>query len=140
VADSEIFRELEHTADLGIEVQAGSRPEMFRRAAVAIARLMVITEAVRGIESRELWIPGCDDADLMHDLLSRLLQTFMIDNFIWSDVSVDEGPGGLKIALHGERFDPARHEFRREIKAVTYHELSIRNAGGRWIARVIFDV
>ena len=42
--------------------------------------------------------------------------------------------------LLGKRFDPDRYEFRQEIKAVTYHELSVRSADGRWLARIIFDV
>ncbi len=138
--DDDIFREIEHTGDVGIEIEADSRSELFRRAAIAIARLMVDTTGVRPIETRDLSIPGTDDADLMHDMLSALLQTFLVDSFIWSTAAVDEDSGGLKVRLRGERFDPSRHEFRREIKAVTYHELSVRNVDGRWFARVIFDV
>jgi SHS2 domain-containing protein len=131
---------LDHTADRGIEVEAASRPEMFRRAAIALARMMVDTTAVSGLQNRELWIPGTNDIDLMHDMLTALLQTFIIDAFIWSELSVNEEQGGLRIRLRGERFDPSRHEFNQEIKAVTYEELSVRNSGGRWVARVIFDI
>ena len=52
-SDSDIFREIEHTGDVGIEVEAGSRAELFRRAALAIAQLMVDTATVRRIERRE---------------------------------------------------------------------------------------
>ena len=138
--DNDIFREIEHTGDLGIEVEADSRAELFRRAAIAIARLMADTAGVRPIESRDLSIPGTADVDLMHDLLTALLKTFLVDSFIWSAATVVEDGDGLKVRLLGERFDPARHEFFAEIKAVTYHELWVRNAAGRWSARIIFDV
>ena len=138
-AESGIFREIEHTADVGIEVEADSRTELFRRAALAIAQLMVDTANVRGVERRELTITADNDADLMHDMLSALLQVFVTDGFIWSAADIDDS-AGLKVRLLGERFDPSRHEFYQEIKAVTYHELSVQNAGGRWFARIIFDV
>jgi SHS2 domain-containing protein len=139
-SDADLFREFDHTGDVGIEIEADSRAELFRRAALAMAQLMVDTAAVRGIESRELPVPGTDDADLMHDMLSRLLQTFVVDSFIWSEVTIDDSGPGLEVRLLGELFDPDRHEFRQEIKAVTYHELSVRRAGDRWLARIIFDV
>jgi protein archease len=135
-----IFRELEHTADLGIEVVADSRAELFRRAAIAIACLMVDTSRVRRVESREVDVAGIDDADLMHEMLSGLLPIFLVESFIWSDAEIDERGDHLKVRVVGERFDPARHEFHQEIKAVTYHELAVRNADGRWSARIIFDV
>lgn len=140
LSDEDIFRQIEHTGDIGIEIEADSRAELFRHAAIAIARLMADTAGVRLLESRHLSIPGTGDADLMHDMLSALLQTFLVHSFIWSAAKVDEDAGGLKVHLKGERFDPSRHEFFQEIKAVTYHELSVRNADGRWFARLIFDV
>jgi SHS2 domain-containing protein len=137
--ESGIFREIEHTADLGIEVEADSRTEVFWRAAMAIAQLMVDTANVRGVERREISIPAADDAELMHDMLVALLQLFVTDGFIWSAVDIDDRDG-LKVGLLGERFDRSRHEFYQEIKAVTYHQLSVQNAGGRWSARIIFDI
>ncbi len=139
-ADEDLFREIEHTGDVGIEIEADSRPQLFRRAAIAMVRLMADTAGVRALEYRDLSIAATDNLDLMHDLLSDLLRIFIVDGFIWSDAAIEEANGGLKVRLLGEGFDPARHEFHQEIKAVTYHELSVRNQNGRWFARVIFDV
>jgi SHS2 domain-containing protein len=139
-AEHAIFREIEHTGDIGIEIDADSRAELFRRAALTLARLMVDTSTVRTLEFRDLSIPAAEDVDLMHDLLSALLQLFMIETFTWSDAQLEEHHDGLSVRLHGELFDPHRHEFYQEIKAITYHELVVRNEDGRWFARVIFDV
>jgi SHS2 domain-containing protein len=40
----------------------------------------------------------------------------------------------------GEAFDPGKHRVEVEIKAATYHELTLKQEEGRWMARVIFDV
>jgi SHS2 domain-containing protein len=40
----------------------------------------------------------------------------------------------------GEIYDQRKHSAGLEIKAATYHGLSIRHVGGKWQARVIFDI
>ncbi len=137
--DEELFREFEHTGDVGIEVVAASRAELFRRAAVALGRLMVAGETIRAAESRSLTVSADNDLDLMHDLLSSLLNLFLVDGFIWRDAGVQEREGSLGVRLSGEPFDPARHEFHGEIKAVTYHQLEVAAEGDHWRARVVFD-
>jgi len=46
----------------------------------------------------------------------------------------------LTAVLRGEKYDPARHRIRMEIKAATYHQASIRRMAAGWIGRVVFDV
>ena len=134
-------REFEHTGDLGLEVTAPSRGELYRRAAIAMADAMVDTAGVIKQQSQEIQIAGTSDADLMHDVLSKLLEIFIVDGFIWSEVAVVEEPEGLRLRAWGETYDPSRHEFRTEIKAITYHELEVtRQEDGVWSARIIFDI
>lgn len=136
----EFFTEFEHTGDVGIELAAPSRLELFGRAVVALARLMVAGEGIRTVESRTITATADNDCDLMHDLLAAALNLFLVDGFIWRVAAVDARDGELTASLRGEPFDPARHEFRGEIKAVTYHQLEVAPAAaGDWRARIIFD-
>jgi SHS2 domain-containing protein len=136
----EAFSEFEHTGDVGIDVIAASRHELFGRAIVALAHLMVAGEQVRAIETRTITVSGGDDCDLMHDLLAAALNLFLIEGFIWREAATIARDGELTARLSGERFDPARHEFRGELKAVTYHQLEVApEADGKWRARIIFD-
>ncbi|MGA7873309.1 MAG: archease [Candidatus Binatus sp.] len=138
--DAPLFREFEHTGDVGIELNAPSRAGLFRRACVALASLLVKTSDVERSEKRTVRVQAETDSDLMHDLLTELLCLFTVENFIWRDASVREDHGSLRVTLEGEHFDPSRHSFRGEIKAVTYHELAVTNSSKGWRARVIFDV
>jgi SHS2 domain-containing protein len=138
--DAALFREFEHTGDLGIELEAPTRAELFRRAAIALAALMVETASVAETEQRQVAVEAQADLDLMHDLLTELLALFTVEGFIWRDASVTEAGRSLRVTLRGEPFDPARHAFRGEIKAVTYHQLMVDNSPGGWRSRVIFDV
>jgi SHS2 domain-containing protein len=138
--DDALFREFEHTGDLGIELTAPTRGELFRRAAVALAALLVERAGVAEIEQREIAVQAETDLDLMHDLLTELIALFTVEGFIWRDAAVQEADRSLRVALRGEPFDPARHAFRGEIKAVTYHQLMVENSPEGWRSRVIFDV
>lgn len=135
------MREIEHTGDAGIVVDAPSRARLFARAALGMARLMVEEDGIAAIERREIEAQGRDDAERLHDLLSAALNLFLADGFIWCDAEADEDDERVTLALSGERFDPGRHTLLGEIKAVTYHQLSVVQTGaGGWQARIIFDV
>ena len=136
-----LFREIEHTGDTGIEVDAPTRAQLFARAALAMARLMVDEEGIERRERRQVEARGADDAETMHDMLAAALNLFLIDGFIWCDASAEERGEGVVLTLEGERLDRKRHELLGEIKAVTYHQLSVtRTPAGAWRARIIFDI
>jgi SHS2 domain-containing protein len=136
-----LFREFEHTGDAGVEVEASSRPELFARAALAMARLMVEEHGIVPAEQREVEASGTDDANKLHDLLAAALSIFLLDGFIWCDAKAREENDRVVLTLAGERFDRKRHVLLGEIKAVTYHQLSVtQTAAGGWCARIIFDI
>jgi SHS2 domain-containing protein len=138
--DGLLYRELEHTADIGIELVAPTRLELFRRATLALADLLVALSSVATSEARTVQVTGHDDSALMHDLLTELLYLFVTERFIWREAQVSEGEHVLCANIRGEEFRPDRHELRREIKAVTYHQLSVEHVNDEWRARIIFDV
>lgn len=135
------FREIEHTADLGIEVEADTPADLFRCAGLALFSLMVNLEQVQPREERRLSVQAENWEELFHDWLSRLLREFLQDGFIAAEMTIEEiAPTHLSACVTGEKLDYDRHEFETEIKAVTYHHLAVFQENGRWRARVIFDV
>ena len=126
--------------DLGIEITAPTRSELFRNAVLALADLLVEISSVKSIDARAVEVTGNDDVDLMHDLLTELLQLFAADNFIWRDAAVEERGRALYVIIKGESFDVAHMVPRGEIKAVTYHQMTVERATNAWRARIIFDV
>jgi SHS2 domain-containing protein len=135
-----LYRELEHTGDLGIEIVAPTRLELFHRATLALADLLVDPSNVAGATTYTVELTGDDDIDLMHDLLTELLQLFAAEGFIWRDATIEERGRTLRAILEGESFNPNRHSSRGEIKAVTYHQLAVEKELNQWRARIIFDI
>lgn len=136
-----LFREIEHTADLGIEVEADTPQELFRRTGLALFALMVSLEHVETREERAQVVQADGWEELLHDWLSSLLRQFLQDGFIAASITIDEiDATRVHARLAGEKLDYNRHAFETEIKAVTYHQLAVQQQDGRWRARVIFDV
>jgi SHS2 domain-containing protein len=135
------FREIEHTADIGIEVEADSAADLFSCAGLALFSLMVGPEGVKAREAREETISAESWEALFHEWLSSLLHRFLQDGFIATTITVlDIDEAHVHARLTGEKLDYDRHDFETEIKAVTYHQLSVKNENDHWTARVIFDV
>lgn len=135
------YRTIEHTADIGVEVRAGTVSELFKGAAYAMLSLMVDVSGVCAGIKRGIELEAEDLDELMFVWLNELLFVMESERLVFSgfDVSVT----GLRLAavIHGEPLEEGRHSFNSEIKAATYHGLSIeRTDDGGWKARVIFDV
>lgn len=135
------FREIEHTADLGIEVDGVDLPALFASAGEALFALIADSASIEERESITLSAVGDDPEELLHAWLCELLAQFNIGGFVAKRCEVhsitnDRVSGIIK----GEKLDLTRHGFRTEIKGVTYHDLKVWQENGRWHARVIFDV
>jgi len=141
VAGGGTFRQFEHTADLGIEVEADSRAELFEAAGLALFSLMVDTSSVRATETRAISAQGEDEEELLRAWLHELLLAFAIGGFVAREVEVERiDRCEVEGTIRGEAYQEGMHRFEREIKGVTYHGLTVEEANGKWMARVIFDV
>jgi SHS2 domain-containing protein len=134
-------RELEHTADVGLEVEGPTLPLLFERAGLAMLALVMDLSTVVRREERPLAVEARGHDEQLHDWLQTLLVRTQIDRFAVSELTVTAlGERAVAGTLGGEPVDVARHRFYTEIKGVTWHELAVRQTGGGWCARVIFDV
>ncbi|HVO76194.1 MAG TPA: archease, partial [Ignavibacteriaceae bacterium] len=46
----------------------------------------------------------------------------------------------LSALILGELFKEKKHSVNAEIKAVTFHQLEIRNISGKYSTRIVFDI
>jgi len=103
--------------------------------------LMTDLRTVRVLEERAVSATASDPAQLVVAFLNELILLQSTDGFLVRTLkvhTVDRPPTSLVAAAAGERFDPARHPVRTEVKAATYHGLVFDPARHR--ARVIVDI
>lgn len=138
---NEFWRLLDHTADLGIEVEGPSLEELFARAGEAIFELMVELDTVDTAVSRHLVIEGADLADLWVNYLREVLYLWGGESLLMKKVQIiNLTETSLEATLYGEPYNSRKHELMMEIKAVTYHQAEVVRTPEGWKGRVIFDV
>ena len=135
------YQIIDHTADLGIIVKGADLKDLFIRAAYAMMDLMVEGDIGEKGVRRELAIQGDDLPDLMVRWLGEVLYLFEAENLLVAKIEITSlSERRLESALTLVHFRRGHHQITREIKAVTYHQISVERKDGGWEARVIFDI
>ncbi len=136
------LREIDHTGDIGIEVSAADLAQLFERAAWGMFSVLTNLRSVRPRAARAVTVEGTDREDLMVQWLSELNFLHVTQHVLFSKFSVDDLEDlRLSAMAWGEPIDPERHTVHTEIKAITYHQLAIREADdGEWHVQIIFDM
>jgi len=140
MARTELF---DHTADIGLRVEASSLAELFREAARAVLALSVENpEAVRPVREVQIKVEAENVTNLFVDWLRELVFRISAERLLLCQFDLSISPDGRRLdaRCRGEQADWSRHKPGHELKAVTYHELEVRQTGNGWTAQVIFDV
>jgi SHS2 domain-containing protein len=136
-----MYRTFEHTADLGLVVEAADLNALFAEAGRGFLSILVENpKTVRPTCEANLEIKGAELDYLLFDWLNELLFHFERDHLLLSEFDVTVGELGLKAKARGEVLDCQRHELSHEVKAITYHQLEVKQADNGWQARVIVDI
>ena len=132
---------LDHTADLGIRVSAGTLEELFENAGLALFDLLTDLSRVRPAARYQLSLRAENLEGLLVQWLRELLYRFFGEKTAFCRLEVTHlTQDSLSAVCLGERMSPDRHAFRTEIKAVTYHGLRVARTEEGWTADVIFDI
>jgi SHS2 domain-containing protein len=144
VADAR-WRTIEHTADLGLEVEAPTLELLFVAGAQGLAGVLLGDEAGaaggetgRETEWRELALEAPDREALFVDWLRELLYIQISEGLIFRTAEIGELREDRLVARAG--FAPPDKPVERELKGVTYHDLEVSRRGEAWFARIVFDL
>ncbi|MBN1664530.1 MAG: archease [Deltaproteobacteria bacterium] len=135
------YRIFDHTADLGIEVRGVSLADLFDNAVSAVADMTADRERVKAQEIRVIRAEGSDREDLWVNFLREVLYAVNGERFLIAECHIKEiDDTHVAAEVRGEPLDPLRHEIKKELKAVTYHQASIKQDAHGLRGRVILDV
>ena len=132
---SEKYRFLEHTADILFEAYGKSYEEAFQNSAHAM--FSVFGKAGEG-ERASFSVSAHNIEELTVQALADMLAYMDTHEMVFSSVQVtafDAGKKHIEFTAFGEKKQP-----RDSVKAVTYHELMVKEDKGGWIIRILLDV
>jgi SHS2 domain-containing protein len=130
------FEELEHTADWAMRAWAADLPGLFVECARGMYTLSGIEVGLGERVQRRVELEAPDRETLLVDFLGELLFLAEDDGQAFDQLDIQLNGTKLVAQLTG---GPVA-AIRKEIKAVTYHGMSIKQEGGQYSVEVVFDV
>ena len=132
------YEMLDHAADVMVRCKGKDLEECFENAAYAMFDQIVDATRIEHTLTREIEISANDDEERLYSFLSELLFIMDCDSLVFNDFKVSINNDKVRCIAKGEPLDVKKHHAKSEIKAVTYHMLSVdRNEPS---VTVIFDV
>ena len=130
---------LEHTADVGLRAHAPTVTSLFEETTRGLCDIAGIWHAGSGA-SVEIDVGARDRGGVLVDWLNEVLYVHDSGNVAVCSVVVDEvslqrARGRIRVKPLGEGAETAI-----QVKAVTYHQLDVRETPSGWSATVFFDI
>ena len=129
---------LDHAADVMVRCNGKNLEECFGNAAYAMYDQIVDASKIDHIITRDIEITGNDDEERLYSFLSELLFITDCESLVFNSFKVKINDNKVICTAEGEPLDVKKHHAKAEIKAVTYHMLSVDKETPS--VTVIFDV
>lgn len=130
------FHEIEHTADWALRVWAPSLQLLFSKAAEGMYWLMQTSLEPQPRVERALECDGVDSETLLVGFLSDLLYLGESEGLGFDQFDLSISEDHLSAVARGAPIA----EQKKEIKAVTYHNLVVRRSEAGYQVTIVFDV
>ena len=135
------YEVLEHTADVGLRIYGGTLAELFANAGRGLMALAIEPQRIEEKEQLPISATGSDLEQLLVNWLSEILYHMDAEGWLFARFSIKAcSPTAIAGEGLGERQDPASRRRAVAVKAVTYHQLSVRQTPDGWEAVVYFDI
>lgn len=131
-------REVEHTADLALELWGPDEPGMLEAGALAVVGLLTDGAEVSAQDARCVELEAIDAEDRLVRWLSEVLYWASVEGFLVARAELQVTEQGLLGQAFGR--EGAAQLLKTEIKAVTYHQLEVVRTPGRVQAVIVLDV
>ena len=131
------FVEVEHTADWAIRACGTTLPELFVNAATGMYSLVADLPSVKPAVRRAIEVKGVDAEALLVNWLNELIYHTEMDGEVFCEFHIESfEPTHLRATVWAGR----GIELKKQIKAVTFHNLQIVLTGDGYEVTLVFDV
>ncbi|NMB78116.1 MAG: archease [Methanomicrobiales archaeon] len=133
------FKELSHTADVRMRIEAPALDMLFSEAFLALMQT-VFGSNRRGGHQKTIQVEADDIETLLLDFLSEVLFVCEVEGLVFAFAKVTISGHTLTAVLDGEPFDRSRHAAGTEVKGISYSGLAITHDTNGYMVDILFDV
>jgi SHS2 domain-containing protein len=136
---------IDHTADIAVDIEADSLDELFIASALAWRESISEDKSSTLLEKRSLVHSENALEILLVSFLSELNFLFQSENWIMDaihslQIVKQKHDWNLKAVLFGHSSNCEPMILKAEIKAITYHQMEIKELQGKFTTRIVFDI
>lgn len=130
------------SADFVVDVHGKTLNELFANSAEACFFAMTNIDKVRPVRELNLIVDADNIDELLYNFISELIYLKDIEKMFFSrfDVNISVDEKSLKAVVAGDIIDYINHEIKTDVKAITYHDLHIKNSDDGFMTRIVFDL
>jgi len=141
------FHELEHTADWALQIKAATLSQLFHNAALGMLELMGVT--LMGVSLMGVKLAGERDLDRQIEIEAFDLEELLVawlEELLYGVEMRSVGIANLNVAVEENSrliatfVEVPIQSIEKEIKAVTFHALEVKETSAGVEATVVFDV
>ncbi|MFA4829290.1 MAG: archease [Thermodesulfovibrionales bacterium] len=138
------FEIIDISGDVGMRAFGATVEEAFINEAMGMYSLITDIEGIEVTQKVVIETKSDSLEGLLVSYLNELIFQFDAYGFIGKSLDINilsiEPSAFLKATVHGEEFNPEKHERKLLIKAATYHKVRIEKVSDMWEIDVIFDI
>jgi len=134
------FEIVEHTADVGIRGWAPDLSSLFREMALGLFEIITDPATVSPVLTRRLELDADSPEALLHEWLEELNALHQVQHEVYSGFDPKVEGTRVLAEIRGDKIDPKRHDLRVEVKAITWHDLSLKSVPSGFEAYVLLDI
>lgn len=135
------YRVTTRQSELAVKILGNSQADLFANSAFALFDVMTDIERIEVRDRLPLEVEGVDRDDLMVNWMRELLYLYQGSGYVLKEFYIREAKDTVvKAEVCGEKIDPDRHEIKKEIAAVAYHQSRMQKTGDQWTAQLIFEI
>ncbi len=140
-----MIRMLDHTADVGFEIEAPTLETLFDEARRALVMTVFEQPPERGEDEDSVRLLAPNLETLLVRWINELIFFIQGNGFVTVRAEIEireagEGSFSLEARLAGAPLDLEGYGWQGEIKSATFHGLEVTRGGEGWQAQVILDV
>lgn len=129
-----------HQADIGIRGIGPTLSTAFEQVATALTAVITDPSLVRPTTMITFSCHNADIEPLLFDFLNELIYEMDTRHMLFSRFAVELSLPNLTATAWGEPVVPKTHQPAVEVKAATYHALSVFQTDDHWVAQTVVDV
>lgn len=141
------FKFLEHTADIKFQAFGNSLEECFANAGYALVNI-ICKQKIKPKIKKRFKVKGRDRERLLYEFLERILYLLDVGDFLVGEIKEikimskknknNRYDQVLEAEVYGD--DVKDYETEGDVKAITYHDMFIKQEGEKFVSQVVVDV